>query len=112
MKRAYPEYLSAVAGQLPRQLLEVVYPLDHWTSIKRYASAQKLDPYLVAGLINQESTFDPVIKSSAGAIGSCRWCREPADATRGGSASGDSRPPRSHDPRSTCASGPSTSPTS
>jgi soluble lytic murein transglycosylase len=47
----------------------VIFPLDFWPLIKKYALAYKLDLYLMAALINQESAFDPRIKSSANAIG-------------------------------------------
>jgi peptidoglycan lytic transglycosylase len=69
MKRAFPRYLASGGEQLPREILQVIFPLDHWALIKRYASAHLLDPYLVASLINQESTFVPDIRSHANAIG-------------------------------------------
>lgn len=69
MKRAYPQYLAASGEQLPRAILEVLFPLDYWPLIRRYAAAHNLDPYLMAALIAQESTFEPAIRSSADAIG-------------------------------------------
>jgi soluble lytic murein transglycosylase len=50
-------------------MLRVVFPMEYWPLIKRHAAAQRLDPYLVAALINQESAFDADIRSSANAIG-------------------------------------------
>jgi soluble lytic murein transglycosylase len=47
----------------------VIYPLQYWEGIRRYATAHDLDPYLVAALIGQESTFDPAIRSAANAWG-------------------------------------------
>ena len=35
----------------------MIFPLDYWPLIKRYANAHALDPYLMAALIAQESTF-------------------------------------------------------
>ncbi len=69
MKRAYPQYLAAGGEQLPRAILEVLFPLDYWPLIRRYSQAHNLDPYLMAALIAQESTFEPAIRSSAHAVG-------------------------------------------
>lgn len=69
MKRAYPQYLTAGAGGLPRALLEILYPLDYWDLIRRRARDRGLDPYLLAALIAQESNFDAAVRSSANAYG-------------------------------------------
>jgi soluble lytic murein transglycosylase len=69
MRRAYPQFLSVGGEQLPPAILQVIFPLTYWPSIQREAKAQKLDPYLVAALIAQESTFDPKIRSAANAWG-------------------------------------------
>jgi soluble lytic murein transglycosylase len=47
----------------------VIFPVDYWPLLQKHASAKGLDPYLIAALVAQESTFDPVIRSSANAIG-------------------------------------------
>lgn len=52
-----------------RDLLEVVYPFPFRALITARAEETGLDPYLVAGLIRQESAYVPSIGSSAGAIG-------------------------------------------
>jgi soluble lytic murein transglycosylase len=69
MRRAYPQFMAAGGEDLPIEILKVVFPMDHWPLLQRYAGARGLDPYLVAALVAQESTFDPVIRSSANAIG-------------------------------------------
>jgi soluble lytic murein transglycosylase len=70
MRRAYPQHRTAAGGaRLPDELMRVIYPLEYWDSIRRYATAHELDPYLVAALIGQESTFDPEIRSAANAWG-------------------------------------------
>ena len=69
MKRAYPQFMAAGGDQLPREILTVVFPLEYWDLIRKNAALHKLDPYLVAGLMAQESTFVPDIKSHAGAYG-------------------------------------------
>jgi soluble lytic murein transglycosylase len=70
MRRTYPQFLTA-GGQelLPAEILQVIFPLAYWDSIKRYSAQHDLDPYVMAALIAQESTFDPQIKSAANAWG-------------------------------------------
>jgi soluble lytic murein transglycosylase len=69
MRRAYPQFMAAGGEDLPLEILKVIFPVDYWPLLQRYAGARGLDPYLVAALVAQESTFDPVIRSSANAIG-------------------------------------------
>jgi soluble lytic murein transglycosylase len=69
MRRAYPQFLTASGDQLPLDVQRVIFPLDYWPLIRRYASAHDLDPYLVAALIAQESTFQADAKSTANAYG-------------------------------------------
>ena len=69
MKRAYPQFMAAGGEQLPREILTTIFPLEYWDLIQKNAAQHKLDPYLVAALMAQESTFVPDIKSHAGAYG-------------------------------------------
>ena len=69
MRRAYPQHMTAGGQQLPAEMLQVIYPLNYWDAIRRHAAERGLDPYIVAALIGQESTFDPGIKSVANAWG-------------------------------------------
>jgi soluble lytic murein transglycosylase len=69
MKRAYPQYMTAGGESLPTEILQVIFPLDYWPMIQSLAKENDLDPYLVAALMGQESTFDAGIVSSANAIG-------------------------------------------
>ena len=68
MRRAYPQFLTADQA-LPAEILQVIFPLTYWDLIRKHAAARNLDPYLVAALIAQESTFDPEIRSAANAWG-------------------------------------------
>jgi soluble lytic murein transglycosylase len=68
MRRAYPQFLTADQN-LPREILQVIFPLTYWDLIRKHSAARGLDPYLVAALIAQESTFDPEIRSAANAWG-------------------------------------------
>ena len=69
IKRAYPQYMAAGGEDLPDEMLKVLFPVAHWDLIRRHAQARGLDPYLIAALVAQESTFDPAIRSSANAVG-------------------------------------------
>jgi len=69
MKRAYPSYLAAGGEKLPPEILKILFPLDYWDLIRRYAAPHKLDPYLLAALIAQESSFSADAVSSAKAVG-------------------------------------------
>jgi peptidoglycan lytic transglycosylase len=69
MRRAYPQHMTAAGQQVPPEILEVIFPLTYWDQIRKHATARNLDPYLVAALINQESTFDADVRSSANAWG-------------------------------------------
>ena len=50
-------------------LLRVVYPFPYRDLLTSRAEELALDPWLVAGLVRQESAFHPTIVSPAGAIG-------------------------------------------
>jgi soluble lytic murein transglycosylase len=69
MRRTYPQFLTAGGQELPAEILQIIFPLEYWESIRRHSALHDLDPYLVAALIAQESTFDPGIKSVANAWG-------------------------------------------
>ena len=69
MRRAYPQFLAAGGQELPREILTVIFPIAYWDLIQRHSSQLGLDPYLVAALVAQESTFVPDIRSSANAVG-------------------------------------------
>jgi soluble lytic murein transglycosylase len=69
MRRAYPQFMAHGGEALPTAILQVIFPIDHWTLITKYASARKLDPYLLTALIAQESTFQEDVRSVANAYG-------------------------------------------
>jgi soluble lytic murein transglycosylase len=69
MRRAYPQHLASGGEGLPAEILQIIYPLTYWDSIKRYSAQHDLDPYIVAALIAQESTFDAGVRSNANAWG-------------------------------------------
>ena len=69
MRRAYPQFLAEGGESLPAPILQIIFPLTYWDSIKRQAAVYELDPYVIAALIAQESTFDPEAHSAANAYG-------------------------------------------
>ena len=69
MRRAYPQFMADGGEALPSEVLGVIFPLAYWELIVKHAPARGLDPYLVAALMAQESTFDAGIQSSANAWG-------------------------------------------
>jgi peptidoglycan lytic transglycosylase len=69
MRRAYPQSMTSGGRELPVEIRQVIFPLVYWDLIKKHAAVYKLDPYLVAAVIGQESTFDPDIRSPANAWG-------------------------------------------
>ena len=69
MRRAYPQFMAAGGETLPPDVLRIIFPLDYWPLIKKYSDLHKLDPYLIAALMAQESTFTAEIRSHANAYG-------------------------------------------
>jgi soluble lytic murein transglycosylase len=69
MKSLAPEYLNLALDQAPRRFWELLFPLPYRADVVRAAAEKNLDPYLLAGLIRQESEFDPQARSRANAFG-------------------------------------------
>jgi soluble lytic murein transglycosylase len=59
IKGIFPGYLSVPIEGAPKEFWRLVYPLPYREDVERFARSQNLDPYLVAGLIRQESEFNP-----------------------------------------------------
>ncbi|MGQ9898099.1 MAG: transglycosylase SLT domain-containing protein [Acidobacteriota bacterium] len=69
LQRAHPDYLAYQGDEMSREEWEIFFPLREWETIQQEAKANGLDPFIVAGLIRQESVFDPNARSRANAIG-------------------------------------------
>ncbi len=69
MKNTSPEYLNVPVTSAPRKYWELLFPLPYRTDLVRNAQERNLDPYLIAGLIRQESEFNPQAVSRAKAYG-------------------------------------------
>ncbi len=69
VRRAIPQYTQLDWNTVPRAVWDLLYPLPWWQDVREAAAHEGLDPYLVAGLIRQESLFNPRVISPAKAYG-------------------------------------------
>lgn len=69
LKHTVPNYFALDLTNLPRSYWEALFPRPYWNDVKRFATANGLDPYLVASLIRQESEFNPAAISNKNALG-------------------------------------------
>ena len=69
MKNSSPNYLTLPVPAAPRQFWELLFPLPYRAEVVRTAQERDLDPFLLAGLIRQESEFNPQAVSRAKAYG-------------------------------------------
>jgi soluble lytic murein transglycosylase len=69
LAKSYPDYAQMFPEEMGREEWDIFYPLTHWKDIKYWAERRNLDPYQVAGLIRQETIFNPTARSSANAYG-------------------------------------------
>jgi soluble lytic murein transglycosylase len=69
MKTFGGDYLTMPIEHAPRRFWEMLFPLPYRQDVESNARMRGLDPLLVAGLIRQESEFNPLARSSANAYG-------------------------------------------
>lgn len=69
LAKSYPDYSQMFPEEMGHEEWDFFYPLINWNDIKIWAKSRTLDPYQVAGLIRQESVFNPRAKSGANAYG-------------------------------------------
>lgn len=69
MKSMNSDYLNLPMADAPEKFWKLLFPLPFREPLEASARAVDLDPYLVAGLIRQESEFNPEAISSANAYG-------------------------------------------
>jgi len=81
LQKSYPDSSQMKPEELTREEWDVFYPLAYWDTITREARAKSIDPYRVAGLIRQESVFDPRASSHANAYGLMQLLLETAQRT-------------------------------
>ena len=68
-RRAFPELATVEQDSVPPYFLRMYYPTRYRDSIVKAAKNNNLDPYLIMGLIHQESYYNPTARSAAGAVG-------------------------------------------
>jgi soluble lytic murein transglycosylase len=69
MRRAYPQFMASGGEALPNEILTVIFPVEYWSLIHKYATDRGLDPFLMTALVAQESTFQADVRSAANAYG-------------------------------------------
>jgi soluble lytic murein transglycosylase len=69
LAKSYPDSSQMFPEEMGREEWDIFYPLAYWADIKKWSQIRALDPYQVAGLIRQESVFDPRAASHANAYG-------------------------------------------
>lgn len=69
VKAYVPNYLSIPWEGAPETFWRVAFPLPYRESLVRNSKTKELDPWLVAGLIRQESEFNPKAVSVSRALG-------------------------------------------
>ena len=69
LAKSYPDYSQMFPEEMGRDEWEIFYPHVAWDQIVAWSKNRRLDMYQVAGLIRQESVFDPRAASHANAYG-------------------------------------------
>jgi soluble lytic murein transglycosylase-like protein len=69
LREAYPALGGPRQSTVPEEILRAYYPLEFADKIRAEAEANHLPPALIAGIIRQESAFDPRATSPVGARG-------------------------------------------
>lgn len=69
VKGNFPAYLYQPFDKAPPAFWKLAYPMPYREDLEKFARSQELDPFLVAGLIRQESEFKPNAVSRAKAQG-------------------------------------------
>lgn len=69
LAKSYPDYSQMFPEEMGREEWNIFYPHVAWDQIAAWAKNRNLDMYQVAGLIRQESVFNPRASSHANAYG-------------------------------------------
>jgi soluble lytic murein transglycosylase len=69
VRQIFPQLESEAFPDIPRDVWLTAYALPFESSIRRWSTRTGLDPMLVAGLVRQESAFEPEARSVSDAIG-------------------------------------------
>ncbi|HJW96277.1 MAG TPA: lytic transglycosylase domain-containing protein [Thermoanaerobaculia bacterium] len=69
IRRAFPQLATVEQDAVPPYFLRMYYPTKYEDEIRKYSEKNGVDPYVITGLIHQESYFNPRAKSRVGATG-------------------------------------------
>jgi len=69
VRQVFPQLEARRVPELPMEAWRSAYPLPYEEALRSAAARSHVDPMLVAGLIRQESAFEPKAVSHAGAVG-------------------------------------------
>jgi len=69
MKSMAPGYFRLRLEQAPRKFWELLFPMPYAETLAKHSATRNIDPYVVAGLIRQESEYRPDAVSRAKAYG-------------------------------------------
>jgi soluble lytic murein transglycosylase len=69
VRQLYPQLESRPFEDVPREAWQAAYPLPFEGSIRQWSAHAGVDPMITAGLIRQESAFEPEARSPANAMG-------------------------------------------
>ena len=69
VRQVFPQLEARHVPELPMEAWRSAYPLPYEEPLRSAAARSRVDPMLVAGLIRQESAFEPKAVSHAGAVG-------------------------------------------
>jgi soluble lytic murein transglycosylase len=69
VRQLYPQLESRPFEDVPREAWQAAFPLPFEASIRQWSAHAGVDPMLTAGLIRQESAFEPEARSPANAMG-------------------------------------------
>jgi soluble lytic murein transglycosylase len=69
MRGIIPEYANMPIEALPDNIWQLMFPMHHLELVSTQAAKREVDPWLVMGLIRQESAFKENARSSANARG-------------------------------------------
>lgn len=69
LKQKVHAYFALPLASLPPSYWDLLFPQPYWPTLQADSERQRLDPYLVASLIRQESEFNPAVVSYANAWG-------------------------------------------
>jgi soluble lytic murein transglycosylase len=68
-KLFFPDVIQHGGAGVPQTFWELAYPAGYWPAIRELTNAHGPDPHLVAAVIREESEYNPVAVSPAGAVG-------------------------------------------